>query len=99
MLMLTPAAGSRSTPPMNEIAIPAITQKERRSSRKIARVSRTMTTPSMPLPRTSWTRLRKSSALLLSTRHITPGGNCASAVCITSLTASAMSSGDWSPTR
>ena len=46
MLILTPTSGRNINPPINEIAIPIITQKASRISRKMARMVRTMRTAS-----------------------------------------------------
>ena len=42
--MLTPASGNNKTPPMNETAMPIITQNARRNSRNKARITKTITT-------------------------------------------------------
>ena len=99
MLMLSPATGMNSSPPMNEIAIPIITQNASRSSRNRARISRTITTANTPFSTTSVSRRRKSSAASESVRHVAPGGSACSKSASVASTASATSSGDCSPTR
>ena len=97
--MLTPTTGRKRIEPTKETVIPIITQNASRTSRNSDRIPSTIATAISAFSPTSFSRRRNSSALLLSTRHFTPGGSWDSNSAITSSTAAATSIGDCEPTR
>jgi hypothetical protein len=81
------------------MVMPIMTQNANRTSRKMARISSTMTTARAPFSTSSDSRSRKSRAALPLMRTSTPAGRVPWTSSTMRCTAAAISSGDWLPIR